>query len=422
VKSPETGQLLNLVHRDISPDNILVARTGAVKVADFGIARVETPLHRTKSGVLKGKLAYMPPEQLGRQVLDKRVDVYALGVVLYELLCGGMPFDATSEVSIIQAVMSAQPLTPVLERRADVPHGLARIVGRALEKNRDQRYPDTKAMQADLERFIQDTGRVVGASEIAAFFAELDAADGSSSQNIKVGGGASHPAQFSDPDMALGSTRQSQPSQHSAAAAGLDKTDMSGPVSSGGLEARLEPPAAPVARPHRTRTDEIPKVPGSPKGLYLGMAALALAGAVAGALIFGGVSGTEVKGAPDAGTGAVTPPIAVEPVADAGPAVAVVAVVAPVDAGAAVAVVAKVVDAGRPPVVVRAPSRVQVPFRVRPYAYVTVDGKDYGATPLPPISLTTGKHTVVLKHPKFKTHTLELLVKPGASVEYNFRE
>ena len=417
LKAPDSGQLLNLVHRDISPDNILVSRTGAVKVADFGIARVETPHHRTKSGVLKGKLAYMPPEQLGRQTLDKRVDVYALGVVLYELLCGGMPFDATSEVSIIQAVMSAQPLTPVLDRRADVPHGLARIVSRALEKNRDERYPDTVAMKADLERFIQDTGQVIGASEIAAFFAELDEADKSSPQQIRTG--PNPMGQLSDPEMALGRTHQSQPSQ-SSKDLGLVKTDLSGPVSGARLEDRIAQAEADGALPppRRTRTDELPKIPQSKTPLLvLGAVGLMVAGAVL-AFIFSGATGTTTAAVVDAGTQVVEVPLAV---VDAGPAV-VVTPPAVVDAGAAVVAAPEpAVDAGRGVNIPRPPGRVSVPFRVRPWAYVTIDGKDYGETPIEP-TLTVGKHTVVLKNPNFKTRTIELVVKPGVSVEHNFRE
>lgn len=417
LKAPDSGQLLNLVHRDISPDNILVSRTGAVKVADFGIARVETPHHRTKSGVLKGKLAYMPPEQLGRQTLDKRVDVYALGVVLYELLCGGMPFDATSEVSIIQAVMSAQPLTPVLDRRADVPHGLARIVSRALEKNRDERYPDTVAMKADLERFIQDTGQVIGASEIAAFFAELDEADKSSPQQIRTG--PNPMGQLSDPEMALGRTHQSQPSQ-SSKDLGLVKTDLSGPVSGARLEDRIAQAEADGALPppKRTRTDELPKIPQSKTPLLvLGAVGLMVAGAVL-AFIFSGATGTTTAAVVDAGTQVVEVPLAV---VDAGPAV-VVTPPAVVDAGAAVVAAPEpAVDAGRGVNIPRPPGRVSVPFRVRPWAYVTIDGKDYGETPIEP-TLTVGKHTVVLKNPNFKTRTIELVVKPGVSVEHNFRE
>ncbi|HEX8698180.1 MAG TPA: serine/threonine-protein kinase, partial [Myxococcaceae bacterium] len=102
---PGTGELLGLIHRDISPDNVLVSRQGAVKVVDFGIAKAANQSHKTKTGLIKGKIAYMPVEQLQGQQLDRRADVYALGVVLYELLTGHYPFEATTDVSMMQAIL-----------------------------------------------------------------------------------------------------------------------------------------------------------------------------------------------------------------------------------------------------------------------------------------------------------------------------
>ncbi|WXH26700.1 Serine/threonine-protein kinase pkn6 [Myxococcus stipitatus] len=169
---PVTGEPLGLIHRDVSPDNILVSRQGAVKVVDFGVAKVAGQGHRTQTGVMKGKVAYMPPEQLRTLPLDRRVDVYALGVVLYELLTGKRPFDATTEASTMQAILF-EPFTPVVERRADVPVALQEILQRALAKERDERYPDCRAFQADLERYLMSAGEPVGAYQIAQFVGRL---------------------------------------------------------------------------------------------------------------------------------------------------------------------------------------------------------------------------------------------------------
>lgn len=168
----EQGEFLNLVHRDISPDNILVSRNGGVKVVDFGIAKASSQPHLTKSGMIKGKMAYMPPEQLAREPLDRRADLFALGIVLYELITGGMPFDATSEVSIIQAIMSQQPLERATVYRPDCPPMLEAIVNRCLEKDREKRYPSCRELQADLEKFIQSTGQSVGTREVAMLVEE----------------------------------------------------------------------------------------------------------------------------------------------------------------------------------------------------------------------------------------------------------
>jgi serine/threonine protein kinase len=163
---PVTRQPMNIIHRDISPDNILLSRQGAVKVVDFGIAKAAGTSPHTQTGVLKGKLAYMPPEQLRNEPLDRRADVYALGVVFYELLTGLKPFVATSEAGMVQAVLFEMQV-PVLQRRPDVPELLQRILGRALSKERERRYPDCVSFQADLEEFILSTAKPMGAGQLA---------------------------------------------------------------------------------------------------------------------------------------------------------------------------------------------------------------------------------------------------------------
>ncbi|NVJ26234.1 serine/threonine protein kinase, partial [Myxococcus sp. AM011] len=169
-----TGEPLGLIHRDVSPDNILVSRQGAVKVVDFGVAKVAGQGHRTQTGVAKGKVSYMPPEQLRTKPLDKRVDVYALGVVLYELLTGRRPFDATTEASTMQAILF-EPFIPAVERRPDLPVALQKVLDLALAKERDARYPDCRALQMDLERFLLTSGESVGAYQLSQFVAKLGA-------------------------------------------------------------------------------------------------------------------------------------------------------------------------------------------------------------------------------------------------------
>ncbi|MBN8466659.1 protein kinase [Corallococcus exiguus] len=169
---PETGAPLGLVHRDISPENVLVSRQGAVKVVDFGIAKVAGQGHRTQTGVVKGKVAYMPPEQLQARPMDGRVDVYALGIVLYELLTGRRPFDATTDVSMMQAILF-EPYVPAVQRRPDLPEAMQRILEKALAKDRAERYPDCRAFQADLERFVVSLGEPVGAYQIARLVAQV---------------------------------------------------------------------------------------------------------------------------------------------------------------------------------------------------------------------------------------------------------
>jgi eukaryotic-like serine/threonine-protein kinase len=171
-RDPATGELLGLIHRDISPDNILVSRQGAVKVVDFGIAKAAGQSHKTQSGVIKGKLAYMPPEQVRAKTLDRRVDVYALGVVFYELLTGHKPFETNTDASLMQAILF-EPLIPASQRRSDLPEAVHQILDRALAKDREQRYPDCLALAADLEEFILSVGRPVTTQQIVQLLAQI---------------------------------------------------------------------------------------------------------------------------------------------------------------------------------------------------------------------------------------------------------
>src|SRR5437870_5830845 len=162
------GKPLGLVHRDISPDNILVHRNGAAKVVDFGIAKAADSGGMTRTGTLKGKVAYMPPEQLRGDPLDRRVDVFALGVVLYELLAGQRPWSGDSEVSLIGKIMTEDP-PPLATLRPDAPAGLTAVIDRALAKDRDARYASCHDLQADLEALQVSLGQTITAARISDF-------------------------------------------------------------------------------------------------------------------------------------------------------------------------------------------------------------------------------------------------------------
>jgi eukaryotic-like serine/threonine-protein kinase len=171
-RDPATQNPLGLIHRDISPDNIMLSRQGAVKVADFGIAKAAGYGPQTQEGVLKGKLAYMAPEQLKAAPLDRRADVYALGIVLYELLTRCKPFEATTDASLMRAILFEE-FVPAQERRPDLPEPLQRILARAVARERDQRYPDCFALQTDLERFVVSTGEPLSSFSISRLITQL---------------------------------------------------------------------------------------------------------------------------------------------------------------------------------------------------------------------------------------------------------
>ncbi len=151
------GDALNIVHRDVSPSNVLVSYDGAVKVSDFGIAKWALQRTRTQEGTLKGKFAYMSPEQCRGRAVDRRSDVFALGTILYELTTGAAPFTGDSDLEILNRIatgVAAPPAWP--EEKGVYPTALADIVMRALAPHPDHRYPTMQALQVALETFARE--------------------------------------------------------------------------------------------------------------------------------------------------------------------------------------------------------------------------------------------------------------------------
>ncbi|MEL6545047.1 MAG: serine/threonine-protein kinase, partial [Myxococcota bacterium] len=148
----ENGEHLAIVHRDISPHNIMVSRAGQAKIMDFGIAKAAMRAVKTRTGTIKGKLAYMSPEQASAETVDKRTDQFAVGLVLWELLTGVRHFEGRSEPELLGQVMRCAIRDP-RELRADAPEELVHIVGRMLEKAPGDRYPDLADAEKALEAF-----------------------------------------------------------------------------------------------------------------------------------------------------------------------------------------------------------------------------------------------------------------------------
>src|SRR5262249_12949827 len=141
----EDGVDLHIVHRDVSPQNILVGKDGIARLVDFGIARAAVRAQATREGQLKGKLRYMAPEQLrGKRDVTLRVDVYAAGVVLWEVLTGEKLFDGESEAEVFGHVLEGVVAPP--STRADVPTAIDQVVLRALARDPDARFASALEM------------------------------------------------------------------------------------------------------------------------------------------------------------------------------------------------------------------------------------------------------------------------------------
>jgi serine/threonine-protein kinase len=167
------GEPMNLVHRDVSPQNVLVTFNGDVKLVDFGIAKAgRSKEEETKSGKLKGKVPYMSPEQAQGLELDARSDIFALGVMLFELTTGRRLFRGQNEWDTLKMIVESEYPAP-RSINPHLPERLERIILRALEKDRERRYQTARELQADLEDFIREQKLAVSALSLGEWMQML---------------------------------------------------------------------------------------------------------------------------------------------------------------------------------------------------------------------------------------------------------
>ncbi len=160
------GRETPIVHRDVSPHNLFVTADGLCKLLDFGVSKIKTDEHMTRSGVVKGKLSYMPPEQFRAEEVDARADVFALGVVVWEFLTGARLFQRESEYLVWRAMLE-EPIPSVREHAPDLDPAIDTVLGRALARERDGRYPSVRAFIDELTHVARARGHAHDAGEIA---------------------------------------------------------------------------------------------------------------------------------------------------------------------------------------------------------------------------------------------------------------
>ncbi len=384
----EQGHPLGLVHRDISPDNILVHRNGAAKVVDFGIAKAANSSGATRTGTLKGKVAYMPPEQLRGSPLDRRTDVFALGVVLYEMLAGKRPWDAISEVALIGKIMT-EDAPPLAELRPDAPEELLAIVERVLAKDREQRYQSCHELQNDLEQLLVNLGQTITPMRVADF--------------IKAYSPEVSPASEAEvTDASLGA---------------VEEESFAGTGAAPQLIAHGRPPQ-PEREAGTMMLDKPALPPQKGRALLYGIAAFAFIAMVGGGAAVFFLKGqgddqaapvaveraTLVEPARPAPEKPLPPPpeptraVVAEPIKSK-PAPRRVAVVEPPAPPPPVVVVVKEAPKPPPPAPVVI-AKGELLLLIRPWAKVEVDGQEIGVTPLAdPIQLSAGDHQVRLINP-----------------------
>jgi eukaryotic-like serine/threonine-protein kinase len=232
-----TGRCLNIVHRDLNPQNVLVSYTGDVKVIDFGIAKSEMSTVKTEAGMIKGKFVYMSPEQSLAKKLDKRSDIFPIGITLYEMLTGINPFHKNNIVLTLEAVQRYDPPPPSEYDPAYAPFDP--IVAKALAKDRDRRYSDAAEMQDDLRRIVVSPSP----ERLGQFMSRLFRQQLEEEQKI-----------LKDTDSAKVTSASSMPKKTPARAAPTPAVESEGstvmlPKNTGSAKVTGKPPARPAPRP-----------------------------------------------------------------------------------------------------------------------------------------------------------------------------
>uniref|UniRef100_UPI0035A067EE serine/threonine protein kinase n=1 Tax=Hyalangium versicolor TaxID=2861190 RepID=UPI0035A067EE len=439
-RDPVTQQPLGLIHRDISPDNILLSRQGAVKVADFGIAKVTGHGPQTQAGILKGKLPYMPPEQLRGQPLDRRADVYALGLVFYELLTAQKPFAVTAEEGMLNAILF-EPFIPAQKRRPGLPEVIQQILDRALSKNRDERYPDCLALQADLEQFVLSRGEPLGALHIARLLGQMEADAAKTTTPVPSTAVALQaPVPQKQPPSVLPSQEEAETTPESptlpATPLPFQHPQRAVPASPQ-LRVSTDHPGS-SAEPSATNTSAATMRPRRRAHVALSTIAALLTVSGGGYLLWGGDTASPTQfstSTPVLEVAPIEPPPEHRdqehtPISQQAPAPLAFAADAglpepaplPVPDNTPVppptprpATVRAKAPAPRPPRPTHAvPGKARIDFRVLPYATVFLDGKEIGTTPFAAIEISSGRHIVRLLNREFGgTETRDINVKPG---------
>ena len=167
-KDDKSGKPLNIIHRDISPQNILISLNGEVKLSDFGISKATSEPSLTQAGVIKGKLSYLSPEQAMGQKVNHQIDIYALGLVFYEILSGSRLYRFANDIEAIRTIPQ-MTIPPIITKRPDIPQGLNDIVMKCLEKSTVKRYQTAQELNNDLLKLKNHLGITYDASDLALF-------------------------------------------------------------------------------------------------------------------------------------------------------------------------------------------------------------------------------------------------------------
>jgi serine/threonine-protein kinase len=396
------GRSLEVVHRDVSGQNVFVTIDGIAKVLDFGIARVQDASIRTTTGAVKGTYAYMAPEQLRNQALDRRTDVFAAGIVVWEALAQRHLFRRDTDFLTFEAI-TTNPIPDVCTYRPDVPPEIGAAIAKALARDRDDRFPTARAFGEALTRAVMPLGgpamppRI--SEEIRRAF-ERQLAEQRALIALAREGAMLDLDQEQRPALAHGTELMTTPASNLRSQA-------------------ASPPAAP---PPASSVSEVSEVSLRPRIRWPIVAGIALVTGALGVAAFVALQRDEPAARREAAAPIAAAPAPVDAAADPAPS-AIRAVVRAVDAAPeppAIAAVPPDASVALPPPEV--PLRKVTPPRAstgpgtitidsKPYAVIFIDGKRLGETPLIDLSLPAGAHELRAVSPTGEVRRARIVIE-----------
>src|SRR6185312_5041650 len=225
------GKPLGIVHRDISPNNVLVSTEGEVKLADFGIAKAQRKREQTAAGVIKGKVAYMSPEQANGNTVDRRSDIFSVGSMLYRMSTDRLPFEATNDLESLLRVQKAD-FPPPQKVKETVGDAVAAIIQKAMRLQPGERYQTADEMLAEVERVLRTDFHSAGQTELKSWLEQLSRRDG----GLPIG------------RQPLGATGADATATDLSIGASFELVDLGETVDSAEVQRHRSPPPLPVDR------------------------------------------------------------------------------------------------------------------------------------------------------------------------------
>jgi serine/threonine protein kinase len=447
------GRPMELVHRDVSPQNLFVTADGIVKVLDFGIAKIQDATVRTSTGAIKGTYAYMAPEQLRGERVDRRIDVFALGIAMWETLTRRHLFKRDTEFLTFQAI-TGDPIEDVCALRPDVPPALSAVIMKALSRDRNERFATARVLGEAIAAAVQPLAAPAVSEEIARAFPSQLAEQAELIRVARSGGAFAldsdrGPSVGHDTDLVTtpvsGQARRSSSLELSSLE--LSSLELSSLDTSSAQRWRADTMSDPSPAPDTAHAGA-PTAAGAPAAAAAPAArrgargvlafALALAAGGSGVVLYTRLAGDSADR--DRGGGSSATAIAPQ---DAG-----VVVQRPIEAPAPpapmqddaphdAAVIAAAQDAAqrdeaahtraaapadprpaappRPPRPAPRPSGPPgwITIDSQPWATIYIDGKDYGPTPVGNVALAPGRHSVRAVTPSGATKELSIWIETG---------